>query len=69
MPIAYIRVSAARSWSVLAEEGGTGLESVAAITPRETRRTDIWRVRGQPASPEICERVVTQYTRRVLVLV
>jgi hypothetical protein len=44
IPIAYVCASAARSWSVLAEEGGTGLESVATITPRETSRTEIWPV-------------------------
>ena len=41
MPIAYVRAIAARSWSAVVEEGETGLESVAIITPRETSRTEI----------------------------
>lgn len=42
MPIAYVRASVACPWSALAEDGGTGLESVVITTPREISRTEIW---------------------------
>ncbi len=53
MPIAYFREITAPSWSAFAEEGETGLERVAIITPRETSRTEIWPVRvSQPVYQE-----------------